>query len=114
MWASRQTELQREFPIHVACSWLGNAPRIALQSYLLVSEVDFAKATGFDVASFAFSAEVSIRSIVCRPFRACLSIGLATVAYQPRLGVYRPFRPYRCGRRAWEYTDSALGVSKLS
>jgi hypothetical protein len=29
--ASRQTELQREFPLHVVCSWLGNSPRIAQQ-----------------------------------------------------------------------------------
>jgi len=42
--ASRQTELQREFPLHVVCSWLGNSPRIAQQSYLLVTEDDFAKA----------------------------------------------------------------------
>jgi hypothetical protein len=46
MRASRQTELQREFPLHVVCSWLGNSPRIAQQSYLLVTEDDFAKATG--------------------------------------------------------------------
>jgi hypothetical protein len=44
--ASRQTELQREFPLHVVCSWLGNSPRIAQQSYLLVTEDDFAKASG--------------------------------------------------------------------
>jgi hypothetical protein len=41
MRASRQTELQREFPIHVVCSWLGNSRRIAQQSYLLVTEDDF-------------------------------------------------------------------------
>jgi len=41
-----QTELQREFPLHVVCSWLGNSPRIAQQSYLLVTEEDFAKAAG--------------------------------------------------------------------
>ena len=46
MRASRQTELQREFPLHVVCSWLGNSPRIAQQSYLLVTEDDFAKASG--------------------------------------------------------------------
>jgi len=46
MQASRQTELQREFPLHVVCSWLGNSPRIAQQSYLLVTEDDFAKAAG--------------------------------------------------------------------
>ncbi len=46
MRASRQTELQREFPLHVVCSWLGNSPRIAQQSYLLVTEDDYAKAAG--------------------------------------------------------------------
>jgi len=46
MRASRQTELQREFPLHVVCSWLGNSPRIAQQSYLLVTEEDFARAAG--------------------------------------------------------------------
>jgi hypothetical protein len=46
MRASRQTELQREFPLHVVCSSLGNTPRIAQQSYLLVTEDDFAKAAG--------------------------------------------------------------------
>jgi hypothetical protein len=44
MRASRQIELQREFPLHVVCSWLGNSPRIAQQSYLLVIEDDFVKA----------------------------------------------------------------------
>jgi hypothetical protein len=46
MRASRQTELQREFPLHMVCSWLSNSPRIAQQSYLLVTEDDFAKAAG--------------------------------------------------------------------
>ena len=44
--ASWQTELQREFPLYVVCYWLGNSPRIAQQSYLLVTEDDFAKAAG--------------------------------------------------------------------
>jgi hypothetical protein len=44
--ASRQKELQHEFPLHVVCSWLGNSRRIAQQSYLLVTEDDFAKAAG--------------------------------------------------------------------
>jgi hypothetical protein len=46
MRASRQTELQRDFPLHVVCSWLGNSPRIAQQSYLLVTEEDLARAAG--------------------------------------------------------------------
>ena len=35
--------LQGEFPLHVVCSWLGNSPRIAQQSYPIVTEDDFAK-----------------------------------------------------------------------
>ena len=46
MRTSRQSELQREFPLHGVCSWLGNSPRIAQQSYLLGTEDDFAKAAG--------------------------------------------------------------------
>ena len=44
MRASRQTELERQFPIHVVCSWLGNSPKVAQRSYLLVTEADIAKA----------------------------------------------------------------------
>jgi integrase len=58
MRASRQTELQREFPLHVVCSWLGNSPRIAQQSYLLVTEDDFARAAG---------AKKEGRGDACRP-----------------------------------------------
>jgi integrase len=41
MRASRQTELEAEFPLHVVCSWLGNSPRIAQRSYLLVTDDHF-------------------------------------------------------------------------
>lgn len=36
MRPSRQTELQREFPLHVVCSWHRNSSRIAKRSYFLV------------------------------------------------------------------------------
>ncbi len=39
------------------------------------------------------SPEGATHSIVCRPSKACLFNGLPTVAYQPRLGMYRPLRP---------------------
>jgi hypothetical protein len=32
--------------LYVVCSWLGNSPRIVQQSYLLVTEDEFAKAAG--------------------------------------------------------------------
>jgi hypothetical protein len=44
MRATRQTELERSFPLHVVCSWLGNTESIAKKSYLLVTERDFQKA----------------------------------------------------------------------
>ncbi|MFM8571330.1 MAG: hypothetical protein ACKOAU_07015 [Pirellula sp.] len=32
--------------VHVVCSWLGNSPQVAQQSYLLVTEDDFERAAG--------------------------------------------------------------------
>ena len=42
--ASRQTELEDQFPSHVVCAWLGNSEAIARKHYLQVREVDFQKA----------------------------------------------------------------------
>ena len=44
--ASRETELVREYPIHVVTAWLGNTPQIAMKHYLMVTETDFSKAIG--------------------------------------------------------------------
>lgn len=44
MRASRETELAKDFPIHVVTAWLGNTPRIAQKHYLMVTEEDFQKA----------------------------------------------------------------------
>jgi hypothetical protein len=44
MRASRQTELERQFPRHVVCAWMGNSTRVAEKSYLLVTEDDYAQA----------------------------------------------------------------------
>jgi hypothetical protein len=44
MRASRQTELERQFPLHLVYAWLGNSPKVAQRSYLLVTEADFEKA----------------------------------------------------------------------
>ena len=42
--ASRETELAREYPVHVVTAWLGNTPKIALKHYLMTTEADFQKA----------------------------------------------------------------------
>lgn len=44
--ASRETELAKEFPLHVVTAWLGNTPRIAMKHYLMTTEDDFSKAVG--------------------------------------------------------------------
>ena len=44
--ASRETELAREYPVHVVTAWLGNTPKIALKHYLMTTDADFAKAAG--------------------------------------------------------------------
>ena len=43
--ASRQTELEAQFPLHVVCSWLGNSESVATDSYLLVTDSHFQAAT---------------------------------------------------------------------
>jgi integrase len=42
--ASRQTELERDWPSHVVCNWLGNTKAVAEKHYLMVTEADFSKA----------------------------------------------------------------------
>ena len=44
--SSRETELARQFPIHVVTGWLGNTPAIALRHYLLTTDEDFQRAAG--------------------------------------------------------------------
>ena len=44
MRASRETELAKEYPIHVVTAWLGNTPRIAMKHYLQVTDADFERA----------------------------------------------------------------------
>jgi len=44
--ASRQTELENEFPSHVVCAWLGNSEAIARRHYLQVTDEHFERAAG--------------------------------------------------------------------
>jgi integrase len=44
--ARRETELAREFPIHVAVAWIGNSTRVAQKHYLTVTDADFDRARG--------------------------------------------------------------------
>ncbi len=44
--STRETELLKDFPIHVVCGWIGNTERIARRYYLQTTEADSDKATG--------------------------------------------------------------------
>jgi hypothetical protein len=44
--SSRETELLKQFPVHVVCAWLGNTPKIAMKHYLQVTKEDYKKAAG--------------------------------------------------------------------
>jgi integrase len=47
--ATCETELAAQYPVHVVCSWIGHAARIAAKHYLQVTDADFAR--GASVAS---------------------------------------------------------------
>jgi hypothetical protein len=42
--ASRQTELEKEFPLHVVCAWIGNNERTARKHYLQVTDEHYDQA----------------------------------------------------------------------
>jgi len=45
LWSSRQTELVRQFPEHVACAWIGNSRPVAVRHYLQITEDHYRQAT---------------------------------------------------------------------
>ncbi len=57
MRGSRETELAREYPIHVVTSWLGNTVSIVVKHYLQVTDDDFARASGGGAESDAQAAQ---------------------------------------------------------
>jgi integrase len=60
MRASRETELAKDFPLHVVTAWLGNTPRIAMKHYLQVTEADFRTAAGVGEKSGAASSDSGV------------------------------------------------------
>lgn len=44
--SSRETELADEFPMHVACAWIGNSQLVAMKHYLQITDDHFARASG--------------------------------------------------------------------
>jgi integrase len=44
MRSSRETELCNQFPLHVACNWMGNSPKVAAAHYLQITDQHFRQA----------------------------------------------------------------------
>ena len=51
MRASRETELAKEYPLHVVTNWLGNTLRIARKHNLMTTAADFERAAKCATAS---------------------------------------------------------------
>ena len=45
--STRETELAREYPIHVVCDWIGNSELVAAKHYLQTTDEDFEKASRY-------------------------------------------------------------------
>jgi len=61
--ASRQTELDGEFPTHVVCAWIGNSPAIARKHYLQVTDDHFKKAVRNPVPSVPEMARTASQTV---------------------------------------------------
>ncbi len=61
--SSRETELAREYPLHVIAAWIGHDPRIALEHYAQVRDEDYERATA--------APEVPLKAPLPRPETLC-------------------------------------------
>jgi len=65
--ATRASELAERFPAHVAASWLGHSPKIALKYYLMTTEDHFGRASGASESAAQKAAQQGRKL----PVRAC-------------------------------------------
>jgi integrase len=69
--ASRQTELEDQFPSHVVCKWMGNSVKVARKNYLKVTDKHFAAATAGGAAkSEAPALQKAAQSVAVRKSKA--------------------------------------------
>ncbi len=57
--ASRETELENDFPSHVVAGWLGNSPAVARRHYLQITEEHFARALEKPVAGSGMGTDMA-------------------------------------------------------
>lgn len=59
--STRETELAAIYPMHVVCAWMGNSQPIAARHYLQVTEADFERANGSEIAAQALQPQAKRR-----------------------------------------------------
>ena len=80
--ASRQTELEADFPTHVVCAWLGNSKQVAEEHYLQVRDEDFARAILGKAVQKAVQASILYRPLVTGNARNDSAETLKTANFQ--------------------------------
>jgi integrase len=82
--ASRQTELENQFPAHVVCDWLGNSESVARKHYLQTTEDHFTSAIGTGGATggarVAWSISLSHSRLSCCALESRFVFGVGCVA----------------------------------
>ena len=85
--ASRQTELEEQFPSHVVCAWLGNSEATARKHYLQVREVDFQKAARIPARGTPASGDFETHRVTTNEetprFRRVPSVQLGDTGFEP-------------------------------
>lgn len=84
--ASRQTELEEQFPTHVVCQWMGNSPKVAQKHYLQVTDTHFEKAVQNPVQQSAATSGMPQQpgeADTKKPFRNQHSQGFSGVQINP-------------------------------
>ncbi len=85
--ASRQTELEEQFPSHVVCAWLGNSEAVARKHYLQVREVDFQKAARIPARGTPASGDFETHRVPTNEetprFRRVPSVQMGDTGFEP-------------------------------
>src|SRR5262249_46771951 len=65
--ASRQTELEAQWPTYIVCRWLGNSPEVSRENYLMVTDDHFREAAAGGASSGQAALKAALQPAVCQP-----------------------------------------------
>ena len=100
--ASRETELAEQFPLHTACAWIGNSPRVAHKHYLQVTEAHFEKASAAN--SGAVNDEKALQKPVQHPTASVRNEPQTSIPSGKTLGFCEDLQNGASARRDRDYT----------